>query len=266
MKPAPQPQRLVICEMEPLVPQATSRFFGDENQHVFTDPRVQIVYDDARHFIRTTTETFDVITSDPIHPWVKGAATLYTREYFEQVKARLKPGGVVTQWVPLYQSNDATVNSEIATFFEVFPNATVWGNPRDGVGFDVVLLGTVEPARVDLDAIDARLARSDHAGVVAALANVGFVSSTDVMATFAGMVRDLAPWLQHAQINSDTNLRLQYLAGMSSTAQSGGPIYDHILSFRRIPDELFTGSDARKFAVREAILRSSAPLQPGSAR
>lgn len=253
--PHPDLKRLVICEMEPLVPQATSRFFGKENQNVFVDPRVQITYDDARHFIRTTTETFDIITSDPIHPWVKGAATLYTREYFEQVKARLNPGGVVTQWVPLYQSNDATVASEIATFLAVFPNATVWGNPRNGVGFDVVLLGSVEPARIDLDAIDARLARADHAGVAAVLANVGFLTATDVLATFAGMARDLDPWLQHAEINSDSNLRLQYLAGMSSTAQSGGPIYDHILSFRRIPAELFVGSEERQQALRAAILK-----------
>ena len=60
--------------------------------------------DDARHYLLTTKEKFDVITSDPIHPWVKGAATLYTKEYFELVKQHLNPGGVVTQWVPLYES------------------------------------------------------------------------------------------------------------------------------------------------------------------
>src|SRR5204863_490094 len=79
-------------------------YFSNENYNVVNDPRVEIVYDDARHFILTTNEKFDIITSDPIHPWVKGAAALYTKEHFEQVKAHLNPGGVVTQWVPLYQS------------------------------------------------------------------------------------------------------------------------------------------------------------------
>lgn len=251
--PYPDLKRLVVCEMEPLVPQATSRFFARENQSVFSDPRVQVVYDDARHFIRTTDEKFDIITSDPIHPWVKGAATLYTKEYFEQVKARLNPGGVVTQWVPLYESNVESVKSEIASFFEVFPNGTVWGNVKNGKGFDVVLLGTVEPARTDLDAIHDRLARADHAGVAAALAAVGFASPLDVLATFGGSARDLAPWLRDAQINRDRNLRLQYLAGMASTEQSSGMVYDQIVSHRRIPDDLFIGSDDRRRALAAAI-------------
>ena len=55
----------------------------------------------------TTTEKFDIITSDPIHPWVKGSATLYSKEYFELVKRHLNPGGIVTQWVPLYESDAA---------------------------------------------------------------------------------------------------------------------------------------------------------------
>ena len=56
----------------------------------------------------TTSEKFDIITSDPIHPWVKGAATLYTQEYFELVKQQLNPGGIVTQWVPLYRKRHQT--------------------------------------------------------------------------------------------------------------------------------------------------------------
>ncbi len=253
--PYPDMKRLVVCEMEPLVPQATARFFAVENQDVLKDARTEIVYDDARHFIRTTSEKFDVITSDPIHPWVKGAATLYTREYFEQVKARLKPGGVVTQWVPLYESNVASVKSEIATFFEVFPNATVWGNVKDGKGFDVVLLGTVEPAQTDLDLIERRMARADHAGVAMALAKVGFRSSLDLLATFGGSASDLSPWLQDAEINRDRNLRLQYLAGMSSTEQNSAAVYDQITSFRRVPEDLFVGSDAQRQRLREAIIQ-----------
>ena len=96
----------------------------------------------------TTREKFDIITSDPIHPWVKGAATLYTKEYFETVKGHLNPGGLVAQWVPLYESNPAAVKSELATFFAVFPNGTVWGNEVTGGGYDVVLLGQAGPLQI----------------------------------------------------------------------------------------------------------------------
>ena len=53
----------------------------------------------------TTDEKFDAITSDPLDPWVKGAAALYTREFFEEVKEHLNPGGVMTLFVQLYESN-----------------------------------------------------------------------------------------------------------------------------------------------------------------
>jgi len=122
----PEVKRIVICEMERMIPPVATRFFGKENNQVLNDPRVEMVYDDARHYVLTTREKFDVITSDPIHPWVKGSATLYSKEYFELVKQHLNPGGIVTQWVPLYETDMSTVKSELATFFDVFPNGTIW--------------------------------------------------------------------------------------------------------------------------------------------
>src|ERR1043165_4887865 len=144
----PEIKRIVICEIEPLIPEVVSRYFTGVNYDVVHDPRVQIVYDDARHFILTTKEKFDVITSDPIHPWGKGAATLYTKEYFELVKQHLNPGGVITQWVPLYESHLDVVKSEVATFMDVFPNGTVWSNDISGKGYDVVLAGRATPRRI----------------------------------------------------------------------------------------------------------------------
>ena len=65
---------------------------------------------------------------------MKGTATLYSKEYFEVVKEHLNPGGVVTQWVPLYESDPDTIKTELATFFEVFPNGTIWANDIGGGG------------------------------------------------------------------------------------------------------------------------------------
>ena len=139
--PYPEVQSIVICELEPLIPPASDEFFGKENNHVLRDPRTRVVYDDARHYILITPEKFDVITTDPIHPWVKGTSTLYSREYYELVKSHLNPGGVAAQWLPIYESDEETVKTELATFFSVFPNATVWSNYLNGDGYDLVLLG-----------------------------------------------------------------------------------------------------------------------------
>jgi spermidine synthase len=249
----PEVKRIVICEMERMIPPVATRFFGKENNHVLHDPRVEMVYDDARHFVLTTREKFDVITSDPIHPWVKGSATLYSKEYFELVKQHLNPGGIVTQWVPLYESDLSTVKSELATFFDVFPGGTVWGNDTAGGGYDTVLLGQAEPTKIDVDQLQAKLERPDEARVAASMREVGFNSAIALLSTYAGQGPDLKSWLADAEINRDRNLRLQYLAGLALNNSLEGAIYTQMLAHRRYPDNLFVVSDQRKPALMMAL-------------
>jgi len=246
----PSLKRLVIAEIEPLIPQVVTTYFSEENHGVVNDPRVEIVYDDARHYVLTTDERFDVITSDPIHPWVKGSATLYTREYFEMVKRHLKPGGIVTQWVPLYESDVAVVKSEIATFVEVFPDATIWANLQEGQGYDIVLMARNEPGPIDLDAVQARFADPRFAPAAASMRSAAFLSPLDLLSTYGGRGSDLRPWLEGAQINRDRNLRLQYLAGMQLNRYQGGPIYEAMARYRVFPDSLFTGAEQLKAELK----------------
>jgi spermidine synthase len=149
----PSIERIVICDIEPIIPRVVAKYFEKENNNVVRDPRVEIVYDDARHYIATTKEKFDIITSDPIHPWVKGSAVLYSQEYFQLCRERLNPGGLFTQWVPLYESDRAVVQSEIATFASVFPHATIWANDDEGYGYDTVIMGQADPLKIDVDAL-----------------------------------------------------------------------------------------------------------------
>jgi len=243
----PYIRRIVICEIEPLIPPVATRYFGQANYNVLHDPRTEMIYDDARHFVLTTPEKFDIITSDPIHPWVKGSATLYSKEYFEMVKAHLNPGGVVTQWVPLYESDEDIVKSEMATFFDVFPNGSIWANEIDAQGYDVYLLGEAAPSptKIDLDALQAKLDSAPYARVAQSLREVGFGTTTDILRTYAGREEDLRPWLAGAAINRDRNLRLQYLAGLAVNNNREGVIYDEILSYRRFPSDLIAGSPER---------------------
>ncbi len=235
----PSIERIVICDIEPLIPQVVATYFQHENHDVLRDPRVEIVYDDARHYIATTREKFDIITSDPIHPWVKGSAVLYSREYFDLCKRRLQPGGLITQWVPLYESDRAVIQSELATFFAVFPHGTIWANDDDGYGYDTVVLGGVEPLTIDIDGLQRRLDRPDHADIVDSLADLDLGSALDLLATYAGRRADLTTWLTTAEINHDRNLRLQYLAGLQLESIAGADTYDEILSYRQFPADLF---------------------------
>jgi spermidine synthase len=251
--PYPDIERITVCEIEPLVPRTTSVYFKDENEDVFHDRRTRIVYDDARNFILTTRDTYDIITSDPLDPWVKGAANLYTIEHFQNIKKHLNPGGVVSQFVQLYESNLAAVKSEIVTFLEVFPNGSVWANNINGRGYDLVLLGTVEPARIDMNQVLARLNRPDYAPVVMSLTEVGYNSPIDLFATYAANKVDLTEWFRDAQINRDRNLRLQFLAGMGLNQYQSEAIYDDMARYRRFPEGLFVADPAWILQLRNAM-------------
>jgi spermidine synthase len=253
--PYPEVRSIVICELEPLIPPASDEFFGKENYHVLHDPRTHVVYDDARHYILITPEKFDVITTDPIHPWVKGTSTLYSREYYELVKRHLNPGGVAAQWLPIYESDEDTVKTELATFFSVFPNATVWSNYLNGDGYDLVLLGTADASPINVDALQRRLDQSSYSAVSASLAETGFHSAVDLLATYAGSASDLAPMLANAQINDDLNMRLQYMAGLGLNSVTAPQVYREVLSYRKFPDQLLVGSGAGVSALHELIGR-----------
>ncbi len=245
--------KIVICEIEPLIPQRVASYFERENYSVLRDPRVKVFYDDARHHVLTMRDKFDIITSDPIHPWVKGAATLYTREYFELVKAHLNPGGLVTQWVPLYESSLEVVKSEIATFFEVFPNGTVWANLNEGEGYDVVLLGKADDRPLDFDEAQRKLQSSGRAAALVSLQDVGFASLADLLSTYAAHAADLKPWLADAEINRDRNLRLQYLAGMQNHQYLGGRIYREMVSHRQPFGDRVIASPALREEIRQRM-------------
>ena len=190
-----------------------------------------------------TNEKFDVITSDPIHPWVEGAAALYTKEYFDLCKLHLKPGGVITQWVPLYESSLPAVKSEVATFFSSFPHGSLWCNDDAGAGYDMVMLAQDQALPIDLDAMETRMALPDHARVVESLKEVGMGSMIELVRCYAGRNTDMTPWLADAVVNTDRNLRLQYLAGLGLNLYQAGPIYADMIQYRGDPGDLFVGSE-----------------------
>jgi spermidine synthase len=265
--PYPDIERITICDIEPLVPKIVAPMFGKENYHIVdgidrqnphivNGKKVAVVYDDGRHYISTLPEDakFDVITSDPIDPWVKGSAVLNTVEYYEVCKRHLKPGGVMSLWIPLYESTFASAKSITATFFEVFPNGMIFSNDELSMGYDAVLIGRAEPTRIDLDRAQSILDRDDYTPVRRSLADVGFGvnamgdyssglnTAVDLFATYAGQASDLRVWTRNAQINRDRNLRLQYLAGMGYNSNISAAIFESILFHYRFPDKLFSGS------------------------
>jgi spermidine synthase len=277
--PYPSVRQITVCDIEPLVPKVVTPMFGPENYHLmdgidkenphFVDGKeVKAVYDDGRHYIRTLPSDvkFDVITSDPIDPWVKGSAALNTVEFYEMCKSHLKPGGVMSLWMPLYESNMDSAKSMIATFFKVFPEGMLFSNDDHLEGYDAVLLGQAEPSPLDVDQLAEMLGRPEYSMVKKSLTNVGFGANTagmgnddlnvivDLLATYTARGTDLKPWTRNAQLNRDRNLRLQYLAGMYFNSYLSTTILQNILAYYRFPENVFMGSPANIGVLRQTLL------------
>jgi spermidine synthase len=274
----PSIRQITVCDIEPLVPKVVAPMFGPENYHlmdgidkanphIVNGKKVSVVYDDGRHYIRTLPPEakFDVITSDPIDPWVKGSAALNTVEFYEMCKRHLKPGGVMTLWMPLYESNLESAKSMIASFFHVFPEGMLFSNDQHYEGYDAVLLGQAQPSAMDVDSLRDMLSGSDYLAVKGSLVDVGFGGGfarpedpdlgvvVDLLATFAVRGTDLQPWTHNAQLNRDRDLRLQYLAGMWFNSYLSTALFQNILSYYRFPNNLFTGSSQSLEVLKQAL-------------
>src|SRR5262249_6033916 len=107
--------RVTAPELEPAVVEA-SRFFEHVNHEPLRDPRLRLFEDDARQVLLASPDTYDVVISEPPHPWATGVANLFTRDFYRLVDARLRPHGVCAQWVRKYQISYDTFRSILASF------------------------------------------------------------------------------------------------------------------------------------------------------
>ena len=146
--------------------------------------------------------------------------------------------------MPLYETDERTIRSELATFFQAFPNGTVWANTRDGFGYDMVFMGQTEPLKIDLAEVQKRLERPDYAPVAESLRDIGVNSAYDLFGTYAGQKSDVGQWTKGAEINHDADLRLSYLAGWGINSNLEDYLYRQMLSYRQSPENC--SSDRRK--------------------
>lgn len=235
-------EHITICEIEPVIPPASTKFFGVQDYRVALNPKTHIVFDDARHYLLTTTDKFDIIASDPLDVFVKGTAALYSKEYFESVKQHLNPGGYFTLYVPLYETDEPTIRSELKTFFEAFPYGSVWANLRDNEGYDMVFMGQAEPLKIDIDSVQARYNLPEHSGVRQSLRDIEVDNLYDLFSSYTGSAKDLEPYVRDAAINTDGDLRLSYLAGWGINSNLEDYLYRQMLKYRTSPTRVFTGS------------------------
>ncbi len=106
--PPARSRRADIVEISPEVVEA-SRFFDRENGRALATPGVRLIVGDGRSHLLLTPQRYDVIVSEPSNPWMAGVAALFTREFFEAARARLKPDGLLCQWAHTYDISSETI-------------------------------------------------------------------------------------------------------------------------------------------------------------
>ncbi len=200
----PSLERVVLAEIEPEV-LGVINAFSDLNHDVLNNERLEVVLNDGRNYLLTADrERFDVITSDPIHPLFRGTGYLYTREYFTLASERMNRGGIMAQWLPLYQMDNNHIKSVIASFSAAFKHTSIWL-----LYTDAVLVGSNEPMAIDLERIDNIQERSPVLNQDLKSVNMGGAAENLISYFLAGDI-GTEKISADAIINTDDNLYLEF--------------------------------------------------------
>jgi spermidine synthase len=218
-------ERVDVLEIEPAVIEA-SRFFRDFHGDVLRDPRVRATIGDGRNFLQASSTAYDVIISEPSNPWMSGLAALFSREFFLLARARLRPGGVMLQWVQSYNLAPEHLKMVVATFREAFPATSIW-EPTPG---DFLLLGRVD--RVPLDARRLRERWETEPRVRADFERLGMGGWAALLGLFVLGEEDAARLAAGAGLNTDDRLPLEFGAPRALYLETSLPNRAMVASFR----------------------------------
>jgi spermidine synthase len=194
---------LECVELEPTAIEA-GRFFNHVNNQPLNDPRLRLIVDDARTYLRVNPTLYDMIVSEPSHPWVPGVANLFTQEFFGLGLSRLKEDGVFVQWLQTYQLSTESLRSVLATYKSVFPHVLVFRVEGAAKGKDLILVGSRQP--LNLERVGARM---QDERVAKELGRIKINSPADLETWFVCDERQLAPAVEGAVINTDDNMRVE---------------------------------------------------------
>ncbi len=196
--------RIQLIELSPEMVKAQSQL-EDVSGGVLRSPKIKLRIDDGRNFMAMSDQQFDMITADPIHPRVSGVGYLYTKEYYEALKGRLHPDGVVCQWMPMYRISKKSFDVAFRTFVSVFPNASFWYVRGHGL-----FVATQGDFTVDYKDLEQRI---QDPVIKADLASININSAAQFMSYMLmgpDQIRAYLAAIPDKTINTDDNAYLEY--------------------------------------------------------
>jgi spermidine synthase len=261
-------RQITAVELEPAVVEA-SRLFEHVNHKPLDDPRVRVYEDDARHILLASTDTYDVVISEPPHPWVAGVANLFTQDFYRLAADRLRPDGVFAQWLQSYQISFDTYRTIVATFQSVFPEVMLFQTPG---GADTILVGSKRPLPVDLDELHRRWAVDP---VRRELERIGLRRPEHLLASLRLGPNGVRALAENAPINTDDNMLVEFRGPRDAVKTMDETMYANFAALARYatpvesaladPSTLL-GSRERLEALVEALEASDRDTAPYAAR
>jgi spermidine synthase len=229
-------------ELVPEVLDVAAYFLGVVPRAVDTS-RLRLMSADARRFVRTGTEHYDVIVSDNFHPARSGSGSLYTVEHFASVRARLAPDGVFCQWLPLHQLDLDTLRSIVRSFMSVYPHAAAMLATNSLETPVIGLVARRDGERFDPHRIRMRLR---HNAVGLELAQFGIEDELALLGNFVAGSQALERFSQDAPLNTDDRPIVAYRAPRITYAPDSLPRERLIALLSELhvaPEELLVTSD-----------------------
>jgi hypothetical protein len=147
-----------VVELEPEVINANRMLEGKRANDPLADRRINLVVNDARNALRLTDKSYDLIVSQPSHPWTAGASHLFTREFVAEAKQHLNDGGAFVQWIssefvdePLLRTLAATVATEFehVRLYQPTPRFLIFVASSDPLNLELQLAATGRPLAAD---------------------------------------------------------------------------------------------------------------------
>ncbi len=192
-------KKVFVTELEKGILQAAD-YVHKGNNPILKRPNVDLRIEDARFMLAVGADApFDIIASQPSHSWLSGVANLFTEEFFALVKSRLKPTGVFSQWLNLYNIDVEVLKSILKTFYTVFPHGAVFTNLQDD---ELILIGSLEPLKFDMERANQLI---QDPKMYRRLQNIPLRNAYDLLTHMTVTRDDVLAFAANAPINTDRN-------------------------------------------------------------
>jgi spermidine synthase len=192
-------KNVLVAELEKGIIEAAQYVWQGDNP-ILKHQNLNLKIEDARFLLAVGNGApYDIIASQPSHSWLSGVANLFTLEFFQLVKTRLKPDGIFSQWLNLYNIDEEVLKSILRTFYTVFPNGAVFTDLQDD---EIILIGSLKPLHFDLDKTNTILKSPNLQPL---LRNLNFNNAYDLLTHMTFTRNDVLKITANSQLNTDRN-------------------------------------------------------------